>query len=86
MLQYEEPGTINVGTGSDCTIAELAVLMKEITHYEGAITFDTSKPDGTPRKLLDVSRLQALGWGAAHSLAVGLRQTYEWAVVEGVLS
>jgi GDP-L-fucose synthase len=86
MLQYEEPGTINVGTGSDCTIAELAGLMKEITHYEGAITFDTSKPDGTPRKLLDVSRLHALGWGAAHSLAVGLRQTYEWAVVEGVLS
>src|SRR5699024_8214170 len=69
---------INVGTGRDCTIAELAHTIARATGFEGTINFDTSKPDGTPRKLLDVSRLTALGWQARMELEDGLRQTYDW--------
>lgn len=67
---------INVGTGEDVTIAELAHLVGEVVGYRGHIGFDTSKPDGTPRKLLDVSKLQSLGWRARTPLAQGLRQAY----------
>ncbi|WP_332847827.1 GDP-L-fucose synthase [Massilia sp. S19_KUP03_FR1] len=67
---------INVGSGTDITIAEVARLIAEVVGYQGAITFDASKPDGTPRKLLDVSRLTALGWRASTPLAVGLRYAY----------
>jgi len=67
---------INVGTGEDVTIAELARLVGEVVGYRGRIRFDTSKPDGTPRKLLDVSLLKGLGWQAATPLAEGLRRTY----------
>jgi len=70
---------INVGVGEDITIRELAELVKEVVGYEGELTFDTNKPDGTPRKLLDVSRLHALGWSAKTSLTEGIEKTYEWA-------
>lgn len=78
MEQYEAPETINVGTGEDVTIAELAELVKRTVGFEGRIVFDPSKPDGTPRKLLDVSRISRLGWRPAWSLAAGLRETYRW--------
>jgi len=69
---------INVGTGEDISIAELARLVAEVTGFEGRIGFDASKPDGTPRKLMDVSRLGAMGWSAQTPLRQGLEQTYQW--------
>jgi GDP-L-fucose synthase len=69
---------INVGLGEDVTISELAHLISEVTGFEGRITFDSSKPDGTMRKLMDVSRLAAMGWKARISLKKGVRQTYQW--------
>ena len=69
---------LNVGTGQDCSIAELAVRLAEIVGFEGQITWDRSKPDGTPRKCLDVSRLRALGWQASIGLDEGLQQAYAW--------
>ena len=69
---------INVGSGRDCTIAELAQLIAEVTGFGGRIEFDRSKPDGTPRKLLDVSLLQSLGWSTAISLSEGLKDAYAW--------
>ncbi|UFQ99157.1 GDP-L-fucose synthase [Pseudomonas wenzhouensis] len=69
---------INVGTGVDCTIRELAETMQKVVGFEGEIVFDTTKPDGTPRKLMDVSRLKALGWQARISLEAGLTDTYDW--------
>jgi len=69
---------INVGTGVDCTIKEMAETMKEVVGFQGDIVWDTSKPDGTPRKLMDVSRLGKLGWKAKTTLKVGLQVTYVW--------
>jgi GDP-L-fucose synthase len=69
---------INVGTGLDCTIRELAETLKEVIGFTGALEFDTTKPDGTPRKLLDVSRLESLGYKAKISLRDGLTETYSW--------
>ena len=69
---------INVGTGTDVTIAELARMIAAVTGYTGRIRFDTSKPDGTPRKLLDVTRLTRLGWTASRDLRSGLAETYRW--------
>lgn len=69
---------INVGTGIDCTIRQLAETIAGVTGFSGDLVFDTSKPDGTPRKLLDVSRLKLLGWEASISLEKGLRETYQW--------
>jgi nucleoside-diphosphate-sugar epimerase len=69
---------LNVGTGIDISILELAHMVAEITGFEGAIETDPSKPDGTPRKLLDVSRLKRLGWQASIELEEGIRQTYAW--------
>jgi GDP-L-fucose synthase len=69
---------LNVGSGKDCTIAELAQLIAEVTGFGGRIEFDRSKPDGTPRKLLDVSLMQSLGWNAAIGLAEGLKDAYAW--------
>jgi GDP-L-fucose synthase len=69
---------INVGTGVDCTIRELAETLAEVTGFNGKLVFDTSKPDGAPRKLMDVSRLKALGWQASISLREGLGSTYQW--------
>ncbi len=69
---------INIGTGQDCTIKELSEIIKEVTEFKGAIQFDSSKPDGAPRKLMDVSRLKDLGWEYSISLRRGLEQTYQW--------
>jgi GDP-L-fucose synthase len=69
---------VNIGTGVDCTIRELAERIARITGYHGVIRFDASKPDGTPRKLLDVSLLTSMGWTATISLEEGLRSTYSW--------
>jgi len=80
MDRYEAPETINVGTGSDVTIAELASLMARIVDFTGTLAFDSSKPDGTPRKLLDVTRMTSLGWRPRRSLEGGLRETYQWAL------
>ncbi|BBZ96742.1 GDP-L-fucose synthase [Bradyrhizobium diazoefficiens] len=77
MKTYSGAGLINIGTGEDITIAEFARVVAEVVGYSGEISFDTSRPDGTPRKLLDVSRLSGLGWRAATSLKHGLRQAYE---------
>jgi GDP-L-fucose synthase len=71
---------INVGTGEDVTIAELAGLIMQVCKYKGKITYDSTKPDGTPRKLMDVSRLQKLGWKYKTSLAQGVEKTYQWYV------
>ena len=78
---YEQGIThLNIGTGEDLTIAELAELIKNIVGFEGKIVYDTSKPDGTPRKLLDVTRIHNLGWKHRTSLEEGIRKTYEWFV------
>jgi len=78
MNNYDENEPLNIGTGKDITIKELAELIKEIVGYEGEIKFDTTKPDGTPRKLLDVSRLHATGWKHKIELREGIQSTYEW--------
>ena len=77
---YDEPTTINVGTGTDVTIRELAETVARTVGYKGAIVQDTSKPDGTPRKLLDVSRLTDLGWKSRIKLNEGVAGTYDWFV------
>jgi GDP-L-fucose synthase len=78
MQRYDALEHINVGTGEDLSIAELAALVREIVHPDAEIVFDPSKPDGTPRKLLDVSRLHALGWRHRTPLVEGIRSTYDW--------
>ena len=80
MLHYDDSGIVNIGTGADLTIRELAEMVSEIVGFEGQLKFDTSKPDGTPRKLLDVSQADALGWRASMTLREGICQTYEWFV------
>jgi GDP-L-fucose synthase len=77
MMNYNEPGLINIGTGKDISIKELALLIKEIVGYKGDIKFDTSKPDGTPRKLMDVSKLHAFGWKHKIELRQGIQMVYE---------
>ena len=84
MRQYEDPETINVGTGQEVTIRELAETMAHVVGYTGALKWDTSKPDGTPRKLLDSSRIQALGWKPKRELKEALASTYQWAL-EGAI-
>ncbi|WP_439856562.1 GDP-L-fucose synthase [Pseudomonas yamanorum] len=71
---------INVGTGVDCTIRELAETVAKVTGFKGKLTFDSTKPDGAPRKLMDVSRLKSMGWTATINLEDGLRDAYEWFV------
>jgi GDP-L-fucose synthase len=83
MLSYDQGQILNVGTGEDLTIAELADMIREITGYTGRIGYDRSKPDGTPRKLLDVSRLRALGWRARIGLREGLESAYQWYAQQG---
>lgn len=78
MNHYDEGGIINIGTGEDVSIRELAELVQEVTGYEGDIHFDTSKPDGTPQKLLDVTRLTELGWRYQTPLRQGIEKTYRW--------
>jgi GDP-L-fucose synthase len=78
MKNYDAGQIINVGTGKDISIAELSELIREIVGYQGKIVFDTNRPDGTPRKLLDVSRLDAMGWKPQIGLREGIESTYEW--------
>jgi GDP-L-fucose synthase len=78
MEHYDDPQTINVGTGHDIRIAELADLVRSVVYPEARIRFDRSKPDGMPRKLLEVSRIHALGWRHQVELEDGIRQTYQW--------
>jgi GDP-L-fucose synthase len=78
MRQYDDEAIVNVGTGEDLSIRELAELVARITGFRGAVDFDASKPDGTPRKLLDVSRLRSLGWQAQIPLEEGVKRTYSW--------
>jgi GDP-L-fucose synthase len=78
MEHYESPEIINIGCGEDVTITELAHLIRDIVGFRGEIVFDRTKPDGTPRKLLDVSRARALGWQAKTPLAEGIAATYDW--------
>jgi GDP-L-fucose synthase len=78
MNRYEKDDIINVGVGKDQTIRELAELVGEVVGFKGELRFDPSQPDGTPLKLLDVSRLTALGWKARTPLRKGIRQAYEW--------
>ncbi len=78
MGNYSDPEIINVGTGEDVTIKELGELVKEITGFKGEIKYDTSKPDGTPRKLLNVDKINSVGWKAETSLKQGVSDTYKW--------
>jgi GDP-L-fucose synthase len=80
MTDYDSPEIINVGCGEDITIAELADLVRHVVGFEGEIALDRSKPDGTPRKLLDVSKMTALGWKPRIALPDGVRSTYRWFV------
>lgn len=80
MLHFDEPGPINIGTGEDLSIAELAQMVKEVVGFEGQLEFDSSKPDGTPRKLLDVSRIHSLGWKHKIDLRTGISQVYAGAM------
>jgi GDP-L-fucose synthase len=84
MDHYEESEIINIGVGKDISISELADLIKDIVGFKGAIRYDRSKPDGTPRKLLDASKLRALGWQPKISLREGIERTYRWYVEEQV--
>ncbi len=78
METYDSSEIVNLGTGVDVTIKELALMVKDVVGFTGEIRFDSTKPDGTPRKLLDVSRLASLGWGPTISLEEGLARTYDW--------
>ncbi len=78
MQRYEDERLINVGWGTDVSIADLAAIVARTVGFAGRLRFDTSKPDGTPRKLLDVSRLSAAGWTPAVALEIGIARTYEW--------
>jgi GDP-L-fucose synthase len=78
MLHYDDASFVNVGTGSDITISELASMVARTTGYQGSIRFDTSKPDGTPRKLLDIGKLTGLGWEPSIELERGIVSTYRW--------
>ena len=76
MQEYEHPEIINIGSGSDNTIADMAMLIKAITGYKGKLVFDDNKPDGTPRKLLNVDKINAMGWHATIGLEEGIKSTY----------
>jgi GDP-L-fucose synthase len=78
LQNYESPEVINVGTGRDLTVRELAEMICEVVGFKGELAWDASKPDGTPRKLLDISRIKSLGWEPKISLRQGIARTYEW--------
>jgi GDP-L-fucose synthase len=78
MQNYDEQEIVNVGVGEDITIADLARTVARVVGYQGSIEFDPNKPDGTPRKLMDTSRLHAMGWQSSISLEQGIRTTYKW--------
>jgi GDP-L-fucose synthase len=79
LLQHYDDGEIvNIGVGQDISIADLAGIVQEVVGYAGRIEYDSSKPDGTPRKLVDVSKIRRLGWRATIELRAGIEQTYRW--------
>ena len=78
--KYDSPETINVGCGEDISIRELAELICEVVGFDGELAWDTTKPDGTPRKLLDISKIRALGWRPVITLRDGIKGTYNWFV------
>lgn len=78
MENYDGEEIVNVGVGQDITVAELAAFLKEVVGYHGELVYDSSKPDGTPKKLLDVSRIHSLGWHAQIPLKEGIREVYSW--------
>ncbi len=78
MQNYKDNQWINVGTGEDISIQELAHTVQQVVGYQGEIVWDTTKPDGTPRKLLDVSKINSLGWQAKTNLVEGIQKTYDW--------
>ncbi len=78
MKTYSDEGLVNVGVGADVTIRELAEMIADVVGFKGSFIFDATKPDGTPRKLLDVSRIHALGWTAKTDLRAGIAATYDW--------
>jgi GDP-L-fucose synthase len=78
MEHYDGPQQVNVGTGTDVTIREIAETIASVVGFEGATKWDTTKPDGTPQKLLDVSKLAEAGWTSSISLEDGLRSTIDW--------
>ncbi|MGB2020094.1 MAG: GDP-L-fucose synthase [Parvibaculales bacterium] len=81
---YSDMNHVNIGTGEDVTITKLAETIQTVVGFESELSFDASKPDGTPRKLLDVSKINKLGWRHAYSLADGLRDTYDWYLEHGI--
>ncbi|MGB1801081.1 MAG: GDP-L-fucose synthase family protein [Gammaproteobacteria bacterium] len=80
MQNYDDESIINIGTGEDISIKELAELIRDVVGFQGDISFDSSKPDGTPKKLTDVTKLNNLGWKSQTSLKEGLEKTYQWYV------
>jgi len=86
MQKYEEDEHINVGTGEDVTIKELAETVSDVVGYKGKIEWDTSKPSGTPRKVMNVDKMKALGWEPKHSLREGIESTYKWYLENGISS
>ncbi len=78
MLHHDDSQIVNVGTGEDLSIRDLAAIVRDATGFTGRIVFDASKPDGTPRKLLDISRIRSLGWEERTPLAEGIARTYQW--------
>jgi GDP-L-fucose synthase len=78
MENYDSPEIINVGVGEDIRISDLAAMIRDIVEYDGEIVYDRNKPDGTPRKLLDISKVAAVGWKARIDLETGIRSTYRW--------
>ena len=78
MERYDSDEIINIGTGEDITIKELAEMIVEVTGYENDYEWDTSKPNGTPRKVLNVDKIKSLGWEPKISLREGIKSTYEW--------
>jgi GDP-L-fucose synthase len=77
MQNYDDGGFVNMGSGSEISISDLANMVKEIVGFQGKIIFDTSKPDGTPRKIMDVSRLNSLGWENSIALKQGIEKVYK---------
>jgi GDP-L-fucose synthase len=84
MQNYSNKEIVNVGCGNDISIKDLALLIKDIVGFEGSLTFDSSKPDGTPRKLMDVSRINKLGWSQSITLEEGIKSVYKSVLEEGV--
>jgi GDP-L-fucose synthase len=84
MKNYSGESFLNIGTGQDMTIVELARTIARIIDWQCTFTFDSSKPDGTPRKVMDVSRLRSLGWSAKTDFDSGVKQAYEWYLANAV--